>query len=976
MHALALVPLLLLAVPRTDEPALTAEHTDAIAWRNIGPTAMGGRVIDLAVHPERARIFYVASATGGLWKTTNNGTTFAPVFEHEGSSSVGAVALAPSNPEVVWVGTGEANARNSVSWGDGVYRSDDGGKSWTHAGLAETRHVGAIAVHPTEPEVVFVAAMGRTWGPNPERGLYRTRDAGATWERVLFVDEATGCIDVVIDPVLPDVVYAATYQRQRDAFDSNDPAVQTGPGSGLWRSLDGGSSWERLTAGLPTVDIGRIGLELYAADPRVAFAIIETAGTGERGAPPRSADRVSLGIRGRDAEDGGFLVESVTSGESAAQAGLEEGDLIVAIDGADVAGRADLVAALAGLAPGAHAELNYRRGGEELGTTLNLLGRLEAGRTESFAGSQGGQIANAQGRQGEQGFESGGVFRSEDRGTTWTRINSLNPRPFYYSQIRVNPLDERELWVLGISLHHSDDGGAEFGTRGRGVHPDHHAMWIDPRDPEHVILGNDGGLYVTWDDGATWDHLDVLPICQFYNVAVDTRTPYHVYGGLQDNGSWGGPSATRIGGTRTADWIKTGGGDGFHCAVDPENPDLVYSESQNGAITRLNVRTGEGARVARPQGSRDLRFNWNTPFLLSPHNSSILFYAGNAVIRSIDRGESAVRISPDVARTERGSATALAQSPLDEDVLFVGTDDGALWTTRNGGMEWLPIAEALGVEQPLYVSDIEPSPHRARTVYVTLDGHRSNDERPYVFKSTDDGDTFTSIASNLPLGSVRTIALDPVNESLLFVGTEFGCFVSIDDGGSWAPLGSGLPTVPVHDLVVHPSESDLVAGTHGRGIWIADVAPLQALATSVLAEAHFLFPVQAVRDWNTPPGGEPSGARLFVGENPARGAAIYYWLGADQGGEVELTVRDATGRAVRTLRGPGEAGLHLVRWDLRAQARGRAGQQRRPGDFGRGASAEVGDYAVTLELGEEPPARVVRVLADPLVLRGDVGAQR
>jgi len=972
-HLAALIGPLALAGSADDPPTPTLFSEALVAeleWRNLGPAGMGGRIVDLAVHPERKSTFYVATASGGIFKTTNNGTTFRPVFERQGSSSLGAIAIAPSAPETVWAGTGEANARNSVSWGDGVYRSDDGGETWTHRGLKRSFHVGGIAIDPRQPRTVFVAAMGSTWGPNPERGLYRTRDGGESWEQVLYVDEHTGCIDVLVDPERPEVVYAATYQRLRDELDSNDPAVRSGPGSGLWRSLDGGDAWERLANGLPATAMGRIGLDLFRADPRVVLAIIETERTGERGAPPRSEERVSLGIKGRDHEDGGFLVESVAEGESAAQAGLAAGDVVTRLAETAVDGRAALVAAMAGYAPGDEAELTYVREGEERTGAILFLGRLLRGQARSFAGSQGGQVANAQDQQGPDGHESGGLFRSDDRGTTWKRVNSINPRPFYYSQVRVDPLDERRIHVLGISLHASSDGGATFETVARDVHPDHHALWIDPADPEHVLLGNDGGLYSTWDRGRTWAHLDLMSIGQFYNVAVDMSTPYRVYGGLQDNGSWGGPSATRGNEIRTGDWITINGGDGFHCAVDPRDPDVVYSESQNGAIVRLDLRTGERQRVARPRGGRGWRFNWNTPFLLSPHNPSILFYAGDVVFRSIDRGESSLVISPGIARTERGSATALAQSPRDEDTLYVGSDDGALWRTLDGGREWTSVTESLpGIEEPLYVSDIEPSPQRAGTVYVTLDGHRSNDFLPHVFVSDDDGDTWRRIDAGLPAVPVRTIAVDPVNEGLLFVGTETGCYASIDAGAHWTAFRSGLPTVPVHDLVIHPRDGDLVAGTHGRGIWIADIGPLQSLDEEVLAGGPHLFPVEPVHRWSSPPTGTTSGARRFAGSNPARGATIWYYLPQEHEQPITLTVRDALGAELRTLQGSAAAGLHVARWDLRGRRGGPGGGQRgagAPGGRGFGGGVEPGDYAVSLDVGDDAPERGIRVLPDPL----------
>ncbi|MFT5290687.1 MAG: photosystem II stability/assembly factor-like uncharacterized protein [Planctomycetota bacterium] len=961
--------------PVAEDPPLLAEALlEDLTWRNIGPANMGGRVVDLAVHPGRARIYYVATATGGLWKTTNGGTNFKPVFQFEGSGSVGAVAIAPSVPETVWVGTGESNPRNSVSWGKGVWRSVDGGENWERRGLEKTLHIAQVEVHPTDPALVFVAAMGSTWGPGPDRGLYRTKDGGASWEKVLFVDEQTGCIDVRIDPEDPSVVYAATYERMRDEFDSNDPAQQTGPGSGLWRSLDGGTTWERLQNGLPTVAMGRIGIDLFQADSRTLFAIIETERTGERGAPPRAEDRVSLGIRGVDAEEGGFLVERITAGESGAQAGLEVGDVILQLGSTLIPDRATLVEAMRDYAPGDEAELVYLRGDAEEAGSIRFLGRLLRTQARSYAGSQGGQVANAQGQQGAEGLESGGVFRSDDRGTTWRRINSLNPRPFYYSQVRVDPEDDQRVYVLGISIHASTDGGERFRVIGAQVHADHHALWVDPGDFEHLVLGCDGGVYTSVDGGASWEHQDNLSAGQFYNIAVDDRTPYNVFGGLQDNGTWGGPSATRQGGIATHEWIKVGGGDGFGVAVDPTDQDVLYTESQNGAISRQNLRTGEQERIARPQGRRNMRFAWNTPFLLSAHNSDMFFYAGEVVVRSINRGRTAETISPEITRTERGHATALAQSPLDADTLYVGSDDGALWRTLNGGTEWVDVTEGLiGLDGPRYVADIEPSPHDAATVFVVFDGHRSNDFTPHILVSDDDGKTWERIVSGIPAGDVvRSLVVDRVNRNLLFAGTEFGVYVSIDRGASWTPFRGGLPTVPVYDLVIQQREQDLVAGTHGRGIWIADIAPLQALDAEVLSAGPALLPVQPARTWGRRPGPETSGDRGWSGTNPAAGAALYYYLPEDREDDVSLVVRDAGGNRLRSLEGSGKAGLHLVRWDLRVQrnrgqgGRGQAARRQSGGGFGGGA-VDVGDYSVTLELGgTTDPVERLRVLPDPM----------
>ena len=960
-------------------PSITPELFDAFRWRELGPTTMGGRITDIAVHPERSRIFYVASASGGLFRTRNQGVDFEPVFENGGVGSVGAVAISAADPDLLWIGTGEANARNSVSWGDGVYRSDDGGDRWTHVGLEHTFHVGAIAADPMNADIAFVAATGSTWGPSEQRGLFRTCDRGATWEHVLAIDEHTGCIDVVIDPVDPRIVYAATYERQRDEFDGNNVAKATGPGSGIWRSTDGGQSFDRMTNGLPSVAMGRIGLSLYEKDPRVLWAIIETERTGERGAPNRSEDQVSLGIRGLTAETGGFVIQSVTEGESAAQAGLAENDVITRVGETETPDRETLVAALREFSPGAEVEVAYLRAEQAETTTLRFLGKILERGGRSFAGSQGGQVANAQGQQGDDGFETGGVFRSEDRGETWTRVNSLNPRPFYYSQIRVDPTDESVVYVLGINAHRSTDRGENFRTdiAGNAVHPDHHALWIDPENSEHLLLGNDGGMYETWDACRTWRFLGSLPIAQFYNVCVDMSLPYRVFGGLQDNGSWGGPSATRGRGIVAADWFKIGGGDGFHTAADPDDPDLVYSESQNGNITRWNLRTGEQDRVRRPRGN--YRFNWNTPFFLSPHNSKILFHAGNVVFRSLDRGTSSQVISPEIGRTDRGTATAFAQSPLDPDVLFVGTDDGALWRTTDGGREWTSIVEALPeLGGPRYISDIECSKHSRDRVYVTVDGHRSDDYAPHAFVSEDLGDSFARIVGGLPENyPVRTIVEDAVNESLLFCGTETGCYLSLSRGEHWTRFTSGLPTVPVHDLVLHPRDHELVAATHGRGIWVVDIAPLQEMRpVDFTPEARPLFfATKPVHLWMREPQSEGWGTQGFVARNPQRGVALWVYLPQTVDEELKLVVRSSLGRDLRELDCPNEAGIHRIVWDLRAGRRGGGGPG--GGGFGGagfgGGGGEAGDYAVELVVGGETLTQGIRVLPDPL--QAEVGAR-
>jgi photosystem II stability/assembly factor-like uncharacterized protein len=935
-------------------PAITPTF-GALPFRSIGPTTAGGRITDLAIDPRDSATFYVASASGGLWKTVNRGTTFTPVFDREGSSSIGAVAVAPSEPDTVFVGTGEGNPRNSVSWGDGVYKSTDGGKTWTNVGLRETRNIGEIAIHPADPRVVFVAAMGRTWGDNLERGLYRTKDGGETWQPVLQVDGKTGCIDVVIDPRNHDTVYAATWERRRDATDEGDPKLNTGAGSGLWRSLDGGNSFTRLENGLPTRPLGRIGIDVYAGDPNIVYAIIATDQTGQQGGARRSTDQASLGVRGKNAA-GGFEIVGLTKDGPAELAGLAVGDVIIRVGGDAVIDAKSLGLAMERFKPGEAVEVAYQRAGAESTVRVELFGRMLGAGRDMGAGMQGGQVANAQDEQGRGGLETGGVFRSDDGGANWTRINSLIPRPFYYGRIRIDPSDASRVYVLGISFHRSNDGGKTFDTRGgAGTHPDHHALWIDPSDPDHLLLGNDGGLYQTWDRCATWDFLDHLPFSQFYGVAVDDRVPYNVAGGLQDNGTWYGPSRSRRpSGVITEDWVTVNGGDGFQAAFDPEDSNVLYCESQNGAIARVNLATGERRGVSKPNGDEH-RWQWDTPFLISPHNPKTLLYAGTHVIRSVDRGDSHKIISTNIARTDWGSATALAWSARDEDRMYVGADDGALWTTGDGGKTWESIQDKLGIPQPMYVSSIEASRHERNRVYVTIDGHRDDDTAPYVFVSDDAGKTFTRLGANLPDGSLHCVAEDLRNPDLLFVGSEFGCFVSLDRGKSFLAFRENLPTVAVHDLVIHPRERELVAATHGRGIYIADIAPLQDLAGKDLAKEARLPPVATVIRLDDGFDSSGYGSRRYVARNPASVTAIYLWSPTEFATAPKFEIRDPAGEVLRTIEGGKTAGLQRVAWDHRIEA-----SSGRPARF-----AAAGDYGVTLTLGESILRSNIRVEDDP-----------
>ncbi|MCC6670337.1 MAG: PDZ domain-containing protein [Planctomycetes bacterium] len=1053
------------AATQPEESPFRAEHASGVSWRNIGPVNMSGRITALAVHPDHRNTWYVASASGGLWKTTNAGTTWAPVFDKESTVSLGHVAVAPSNPDIVWVGTGEENARNSVSWGDGVYKSVDGGKTWAHSGLRESFQIGHIAIHPTHPDTVYVAALGRLWGENQERGIFRTRDGGKTWEHVLYLDEKTGAIDVRIDPKQPDTVYALLYERKRDLFDSNDPAVRFGKGAGLFRSDDGGETWKKLTRGLPTCQWGRGGLSIHEKDPRIVYLILETERsgwgtgttkelapgaqsrpqatgaalgiTGEDGnggalltsvveggaaaaaglqpgdlitqvgtaridryedltallAQARPGDKAKvealragkpvsveltyaareaqgprrlnpqmlagmLGITGEDAE-GAALLSAVAEGGLAAQAGLKDGDKVLQVGDTKVAGFQGLLDALAALDPGTRSKLTVQRGAAPTEIEFTIPTRQggrgpggggpggRGGSGVPFAGMLNGQIANIQDQQGEQGFETGGVFRSEDRGETWVRVNSLTDRPFYYSKIEVDPQDDRNVYSCGVQFYRSEDGGKTFKTANSEIHVDFHAVWVDPKDGDRLLLGCDGGLNVTYDRTRTWQVYRNLPVGQFYHAEPDASVPYRIYGGLQDNGTWGGPSRTRWReGIGWDDWVTVYGGDGFRAIPDPNEPDHVYATSQNGAVGWVNVRTGARGSISRPRGAT-LRFNWDTPFFLSPHNSRIVYVAGNRAFRSLDRGQRSELISPELALTPRGTASAFAESPRVPGVLYAGTDDGALWRTKDNGKTWEPLHGKLPMPGPRYISSIHPSRFRDGRVYVTSDAHRSDDFHTYVFVSEDYGDTWTSLQANLPEEPVHVCREDLRNENLLYLGTEFGAYASFDRGQEWFRLGKGLPTVAVRDLAFQDRDSDLIAATHGRGLWILDIQALRELTAAVARKSAHLFAPEAVTLWRQG-SRDVSGSREWFAANPHRGTTFYLALQRIPAQAPRLTVHDVLGKEIAFVNGKAATGLQEVRWTL---------DPRNP--------LKPGSYSVRCKIGDETLIQAFTVQDDP-----------
>jgi photosystem II stability/assembly factor-like uncharacterized protein len=934
--------------PSVADGALPADWVKTLSWRCIGPAVMGGRITAISVFEADPTCYYVATASGGLLKTVNNGITFEHQFDRESTVSIGDVCVAPSDRSIVWVGTGEANPRNSVSYGDGVYKSTDGGKTWKRMGLEKTFQIGRIAIHPTNPDIVYVGALGRLYGPNPERGLYKTTDGGKTWAKVLYINDKTGVMDMQMHPTDPNTLIVAMWERMRDGHDSHvgdpaladgmdgyDPAVRWGPGSGLYKTTDGGTTFKKLQTGLPTCDVGRIGIDYYRKNPNTLVAVIDSSKFG-MGTPPSD---VYAGIRGFDAKGGGANLVQIVAKGPAEKAGLKSGDIARAVDQKPVEGYMEFVDLLSTYPVGAKVKVKVTRGTDTKEYELTLEKR-PADQPNLFGGSKtrpwgeklGAQRANIQDRQGPDSHQYGGLYKSTDGGETWKRINSINPRPMYFSVVRIDPSDDTYLYMLGVQLFRSKDGGKTFKSDGsRGVHSDQHALWINPRDGRHMIVGTDGGFYVTYDRMDHWDHLNHMEMGQFYHVAVDNRRPYRVYGGLQDNASWGGPSHTLNGaGPINEDWIFVSGGDGFVCRVDPHDPDMVYSESQDGNIRRRNLRTGEQALV-KPKGGKGgpkHRFNWNTPFILSSHNPRIFYSAGEVVFKSVKQGDELRIISPEITRTKRGSATALAESPRNPELLWVGTDDGALWVTRDGGVNWINLTEKLNLRGPRWVSTIEPSRFEEGRCYVCLDAHRSDDDEPYVLVTEDFGQTWRSLRANLPWGSSRCLREDIENPNLLFVGTEFALWASLNRGGSWTKINNNLPTVAVHEVAIHPTAGEIVAATHGRSLWILDVTALRQMTAEVVkAPAHLYRPNKAVR-WRAEPGrGSPfgNGSRHFVGENPLPGAQIYYSL-TRPATKASLKVVDIAGKTVRELETKTEAGLHRVSWNLASVGAGGAGK--------------------------------------------------
>jgi len=847
----------LLAAGAQDEPFDAAVFGE-IEARNIGSATMSGRITDFAVAGD---VLYIGTASGGVWKSEDGAIGVTQIFEDH-TQAIGCITVDPNDPEVIWVGTGEINVRNSASIGDGVYKSTDGGETWTHMGLTESERIGEIVVDPRDANVVYVAALGRLWNDHEERGLYKTTDGGETWSRILEGDETTGCVDVDLDPQEPDTLYACMWQvRRRPYFFTSG-----GPGSGMYKSTDGGETWTEMREGIPEGDLGRIDLAVAPTRPNRIYAMVESEKTG--------------------------------------------------------------------------------------------------------------------------------LYRSDDAGHSWALVDSsanMIARPFYLSIIAVDPQDYNRVYNPSYSLTISEDGGDSFGGSmfgGSGVHPDHQAIWINPENPKHIVLGTDGGVYVSYDRARNWRFMASLPAAQLYHVTADDDLPYNVYGGLQDNGSWTAPSAAS-GGITNAHWQNIGGGDGFHVARDRTKPHYVYWTYQGGMLHRKDMRSEE-QKLIQPypdEGMEDNRFNWNAGFAQSP-NGGAIYYGSQYLYKSEDQGDNWTRISPDLTtddpekqrQEESGGLTSdvtaaenhcsiftIAESPLDARLIWVGTDDGNLQVTRDGGETWTNVvANVPDLPANTWVSSVEPGRHQAGVAYATFDGHRTGDRTPYVYKTTDFGATWQSLASDAIESYCHVVRQDYVNPELLFLGTEMGLYISLDDGGSWTRFTGGLPDkVCVKDMVFQQREHDLVLATHGRGIYIIDdISSLRSLTKEVVAQDAVILPNRpSYKQVNTMSFGYGAGG--YTAPNPPSGLEITYYLRKRHiFGKLRVEIYDEAGEQVATLPGGKRRGINRVQWSMRLPAPTVARSRALAIGALTGPTVPEGTYTVKLVKGKKTYESRVTLLPD------------
>ncbi len=854
-----------------------------LSFRNVGPELQGGRIVDLDAPRSRPGTLFVAFATGGLWRTDNKGGSWTPLFDRESASALGAIAVGDAEGNVLWAGTGEANSSRTTYSGTGVFKSIDGGKSWTNTGLHDAHRIGKILVDAADPDVVFAAATGPLYTDGGERGLYRTTDGGTSWTRVLGGPGRTGAIDVVQEPKDPKLLSAALWERDRKPWNF----LESGPGSGVYRSRDGGATWSRLAGGLPQGDVvGRIGLAVTPAKPGAVWAVVDNQARrpGERDEETPPGELTPRRLKALTAEQFAKVETAVVERFLRAN--------------------------------GFPKELTARALQRDVAS-----GKVKLADVVAYVDDADRQMEEVE----TVGVE---VWRSDDAGESWRKAHGVSLEKvaytygYYFGKIWVAPDDPERLYVAGVPLAGSSDGGKSWsGLDRHGVHVDHHALWFDPRDPRHVVLGNDGGLNLSWDRGATWTKVSNLPVGQVTTVAVDSAEPYNVLVGMQDNGVWRGPSTYVSGATPPDAWKPVIGGDGSWIEVDPKDPNVVYAASQFGNAVRVDLKTGERSRF-RPRhalGEPALRYNWVTPFLISPHSPNVLWFGTQRLFRSFDRGETWAAVSPDLTSPREagdvpfGTITTISESQKTFGVLFVGTDEGKVWGTRDGGATWKDLSKGLAKDR--WVTRVVASVHDEGTVWVSQSGYRNDDFAPYLWKSTDFGATWASIASGLPAEPVNTVREDPKAKHLLYAGTDLGAYVSLDRGATWNALSGGLPHVPVHDLAIHPKEGDLVLGTHGRSAFVAEAAPLRELTPEVAQKALHAFRVKPAT-WERARGyGENE---FFSWRRVPTTRTLSWWASPAAAGTATVTVKDAKGRVWKEWNAPSVAGFNAVAYDLSA----------------------------------------------------------
>jgi len=881
MFVILCIAVLVLALPGIcgSETFFKEALLKSCQFRNLGPYRAGSWITGFAVPetPDKAHLytFYVGTRNGGVWKTENNGTTFTPLFDGQEMLSIGAIALAPSNPDIVWVGTGEAYNARSSHRGDGVYKSLDGGKTWQNMGLTDSHHIARIRVHPQNPDVVYVAAMGHLFSFNEERGLFKTTDGGKTWQKVLYIDEKVGVIDLVMHPKNPDILYAAAHEKYRYPWHFEE----SGPESGIYQTTDGGQTWARLGAGLPSGKIGRIGLDIYLKNPDILYAVVENANKR----PPLEEEAK------RDREN--------------------------------------------------KKEPQERAIGAE-------------------------------------------VYRTGDGGKNWLKVNAVKDNvnskaPYSFCQIWVDPNDEKNLFIISDTLVNSTDGGKTWydlewpNTRLFGrMFGDVRTLWIDPKNSDRILLGSDGGIHISYDGGKTCDFYDNLPLGEFYAVGVDMAEPYNIYGGMQDHDSWKGPSNGWSGVITLEDWMIVGGGDGMYNQVDPENNRWIYNCREFGEHYRVDQELGTRMNIfpKRPKDQPTYRWNWTPPILLCPHNSRIVYLGAQCLLRSLDQGEHWQEISPDLTWNDpvktkgRGhiqycTITTISESPVKPGVIWVGTDDGRVWVTRDAGASWGEATEkitALGAPAGFWVSRVLASRFEEGTAYVCKSGFRADDSRPFLFKTSDFGQTWTSISTGLPPSPLNVIVQDLRNNRLLFVGNDLGVYVTFDGGQEWLRLKNNLPSVPVKDLVIHPRENDLVVATYGRGLFVVDISPLQQVDERALKADMYFFQVEPKPQLITRNFGNYHlyGDRHIVVPNEPDGLVINYFLSKELKEKVKLVITDALGTEIDTLEGTAKAGMNRIIWPMTPKFTDADRERLRNARWEFAYLVEPGEYRVCLEIGK------------------------